>query len=77
MTYFEGGGNFARVNELRRKLNGGIDEYTRVVALQNEGIECPHCDCLSGHKLVCPLINREAAEQRSNEIAELNHIASL
>jgi hypothetical protein len=75
--YFEGGGNFARVNELKSKLNGGVDEYTRVLALQNEGIECPHCDCRSGHKLSCGLINRDAAEQRSREITEPNHIASL
>lgn len=75
--YFEGGGNFARVNELKSKLNGGVDEYTRVLALQNEGIECPHCDCRSGHKLSCPLISRENAEQRSREITELNHIVSL
>ena len=75
--YSEANGNFARVNELRRTLNGGVDEYTRVLALQNEGIECPHCDCRSGHKLSCPLISRENAELRSAEISELNRIASL
>lgn len=75
--YSEANGNFDRLNKLRYELNGGVDEYTRVLALQNEGIECPHCDCRSGHKLSCPLISRENAEQRSREITELNHIVSL
>lgn len=75
--YSEANGNFDRLNKLRYELNGGVDEYTRVLALQNEGIECPHCDCRSGHKVHCPLVNREAAETRSAEISELNRIAAL
>lgn len=75
--YFVGGGNHKLVTELKAKLNGGVDEYTRVLNLQNNGIECPHCDCQSGHKLSCPLISRENAEERSREISELNRIASL
>ncbi len=75
--YSEVNGNFDVINFLRNKLNGGVDEYTRVLALQNEGIECPHCACDSGHRVSCPLISRENAEQRSQEIAELNRIAAL
>jgi len=38
------------------------DEYSRQTARQNRGLDCEHCQCESGHKVSCPLINRESAE---------------
>jgi hypothetical protein len=33
------------------------DEYKKVQAYQNEGVECPYCEAGVGHYVSCPLLN--------------------
>jgi hypothetical protein len=33
-----------------------MNEYARVLVLQNQGIPCPYCQSLSGHYATCPLL---------------------
>lgn len=42
-----------------------MDAYAKQLARQNDGLYCEHCGSLSGHKVFCPLINRESAEAAS------------
>lgn len=39
--------------------------YQEILALQNGGGKCPHCESRQGHYVSCPLLNRNTAEQRS------------
>jgi hypothetical protein len=71
--------NFLRSRLLARDVHAGADAYTRQLARQNSGLTCEHCDCETGHKVHCPLINREAAEAASfarSEPSEADRIAA-
>jgi len=45
-----------------------MDEYQKQLARQNNGKDCEHCGSKQGHHCTCPLINREAAEERSRRL---------
>ena len=47
------------------------DAYAEVLALQNSGEPCPHCESLQGHYIHCALLDRNAAEQVSRELADI------
>ena len=69
--------DFLRARLAARDLHASADEYAKQTDRQNNGLACSHCDCESGHKISCPLINREYAETKSADVAELNRIFSL
>lgn len=48
---------FLRARLAARDLHASADEYAKQTDRQNSGLTCSHCDCESGHKISCSLIN--------------------